>query len=126
MISSGNAKIRQRKLASGEVVYDLSIVKNYRIHGRGPTSRLLKGLGSIRRSDIPNVAADWWEKTDATLKDLVARRVLLQPCAAKIRRQIEAIIPRAKTTSVTPSVQMTTSSNKEAIYAALAELGITL
>ena len=96
------AKIRRYKLDNGQTSFRFSIVSNYRdpVSGR-PRNRTLEYLGSIRDSDIPRQAPKFHAELDAALDRLKGK--IYGNCAGDIRRKFEAIVPRPKVTTASPS-----------------------
>ena len=95
------AKIRYRKNKNGGA-YSFSIVNNFRDPiSQTPTNRTLAYLGSIRDTDLKRKAPEFHAELGAALDRLKGK--IYGNCAGDIRRKFEAIVPRPKVTTASPS-----------------------
>jgi hypothetical protein len=105
--TSGNGRIVKRVIAN-DISYSFSIVKNQRINGI-PNHKTLAIIGTVRKSQFTAERAEFWKLADAALSGLVSAGKLWVNDEIKVRKQFEAVIPRAsaviKTVATKPNYE---------------------
>lgn len=110
-----NLKIRRRKIRNGYAL-TLAIVHNFRHPASGvATNRTLAYLGSIRETDIPRKAAEFYARLETELDRLKGQ--IYDNCADEIRRKCQTVLPKPPVTTASPIKD---------IRAILAERGYTV
>jgi hypothetical protein len=91
----GTAKIVRKKLKNGDTSFTMSIVRSIRspISGQ-PRPMLLRFIGTIRQSELPEKSEAFWKTTDRILKELHSANQIWFNDIEKISRRFETVIPR--------------------------------